>query len=151
MDGPGPGAYNVSGDAGKAGGPSYSMRARTDPADKASSQPGPGAYDLGTTVGKAPSKTMSPRYKETFSDNSPGPGAYNPAKDIGADSPRYSMTSRHAPNDLAAETPGPVSPWHVCSCPLALAIGFLAHSCAFVLVWHRVPTTCQARLACRHR
>ena len=113
-DNPGPGTYNTSGDMGVNAAPSYSMRARTDAPEKGSSQPGPGAYDLGTTVGKAVSKSFSPRYKQTFSDNNPGPGAYTPGKGIGDDSPRYSMTSRHVPADLSAETPGPVSLRAVC-------------------------------------
>jgi hypothetical protein len=116
--------------SGSMGGPAYSMRPRTAPKDAAHNVPGPGAYDLGSTVGKTTAKTMSPRYARGVKESTPGPGAYGSGGGLGFDAPKYSMTSRHQPNDLSAETPGPVCVrWLVVFCPRGVALGALGFVC----------------------
>jgi hypothetical protein len=108
---PGPGAYQLDPNFGKAK-LAASMKSRHyDKADAFA--PGPGAYKLADSIGNghAPAYTMRPKTNPRNSAGPqavPGPGAYSLATSIGT-APAKSMTARREAKAASEQVPGPGS------------------------------------------
>lgn len=106
---PGPGAYQPQYNRGKQAA-SWTMGGRLGPSGGRSLTPGPGTYSNVIPKSSSPAYGIGTSSRTTFSaPNSPGPGAYDAAKNFGGQSPQWSVgvSQRSQITNLKVSSPGP--------------------------------------------